>query len=258
MRLLISLLWVVLPLAPAAAAELQVANRDSAGLVAAIEQANADPSIETIHLAAGGLYTLSTPLAGSLGLPSVRGRLLIHGHGAEIRRYGREPMTLLDIAPAADLVLRELTLAEGSRGAIRNRGRLRLDHVAVLDSNGDGLRGVVLNHGLLEASDSLFGWNDVHEAGRDAATLINHGVLRLRRCRFEGNLLSRRYPTLAAAGAVLNHGRLWLDDVAFVGNEVIDPFGGLASASVLNLDSGEVRGGSASTIREEATALPSR
>lgn len=257
MRLLLPLLLTVALVPTALGRELQVANRDSAGLVAAIERANTDPTIEAIHLAAGGLYTLSLPQTGRLGLPSVQGRLLIDGHGAEIRRYGRAPMTLIDVAPAADLVLRDLTLAEGNRGALRNRGRLRLEQVAVVDSNGDGLRGVVINHGLLEASDSLFGWNDVHDAGRDAATLINHGVLRLRRCRFEGNLLSRRYPTLAAAGAVLNHGRLWLDDVAFVDNEVIDPYGGLASASVVNLDSGEVSG-TTDLLTEETVASPSR
>jgi hypothetical protein len=233
-----------------AAREITLANRDSAGLIAAIEAANADRGITRIQLAAGGLYTLAAPVAGGAGLPRIHATLQIDGRGAEIRRYGRDPMLLLDVAPDADLTLRDLTLAEGNLGVIRNRGRLRLENVAVLDSSGEGLRGALVNHGLLEADGSLFGWNQVQDAGRDAATLINHGVMRLRRCRFEGNQLSRRHPSLAAAGAVLNHGRLWLDEVEFVGNEVDDGFGGLASSGVLNLDSGEVLGDGDDVIHE--------
>ena len=42
----------------AEAADYFIADRDGAGLAAAIEQSNLDPGLDTIHLAAGGLYAL--------------------------------------------------------------------------------------------------------------------------------------------------------------------------------------------------------
>jgi len=246
LRLPLLCMWIVLlpGLSAAAAADdtIRIADRDTAALIRAIEQANLATGPTRIALAAGGLYTLDAAQPGQLGLPAIRGRLAIDGHGAEIRRYSPASMTLLEIAPGADVELSRLTLAEGSLGAIRNRGRLRLQSVVVSDSTGEALRGIVVNHGDMQASDSVFAWNRVEAGGRDIGTIINHGRLELRRSSITDNRLSRQFGTLAAAGAVLNFGALRLDDVDVGRNAIDDELGGLAYPAVVNLDSGRING----------------
>jgi hypothetical protein len=243
MRLPLGIAAIALALlAPAwAGSEFDIPDRDSGALAAAIAAANRSTVPQRIRLAPGGLYTFDGA-QHPVALPAITGRIEIDGRGAEIRRYGRGPLTLLEVDAGGSLLLRDLTLAEGNHGALRNRGSLRLDSVRVLDSDGEGLRAVVLNHGRLEAVDSEFAFNRVDGAGRDAGTVVNHGELHLLRTRFEGNRLSRRWPSLAAAAAVLNHGSLHVDGVEFVANGIDDGFGGLGADAVLNLDGGRVSG----------------
>jgi hypothetical protein len=114
--------------------------------------------------------------------------------------------------------------------------------VVVSDSTGEALRGIVVNHGDMRASDSVIAWNRVEAGGRDIGTIINHGRLELRRSRIADNRLSRQFGTLAAAGAVLNFGSLRLDDVDVGQNAIEDELGGLAYPAVVNLDSGRING----------------
>jgi hypothetical protein len=244
--------------APALAADVDIGNRDPDGLAAAMQVANDTPGEHRIRLAAGGLYTLDGA-PGGRRLPVVTGRLVIDGRGAEIRRYGKGPLTLIEVADGAELTLANLTLAEGNHGALRNFGQLALQSVRIVDSSGEGLRGVVVNHGSLRAEDSLFAWNRVDGAGRDAGTVINHGDLQLLRSRIEGNRVSRRWPSLAVAGAVLNHGRLAIEDCDIIDNAIDDDFGGLAADGVLNLDTGSVDGQLApGLVRQERAPLAAR
>jgi hypothetical protein len=236
---------------PAAAAEFHIANRDSDGLSAAIEAANRQPGIHRIVLAEGGIYTLDAARPGALGLPSLRGRIEIDGRGAEIRRYSDASLTLLEVASSGEATLRNLTLAEGSLGAVRNFGRLMLDRVQVTDNAGEAARAIIVNHGQLRLDGSLIGYNAIHGAGRDAGTVLNFGLLEIVDTRFEANSLSRRYPSLAAAGAVLNHGELRLGGLAVEGNRIIDEWDGLATPAILNLDGGTVEGEAADLVRDE-------
>lgn len=244
-------LVLVLSGLPAAAAEFHVANRDSAGLAAAIEAASQQPGIHRIVLAEGGIYTIDDARPGALGMPSLGGRIEIDGRGAEIRRYCDAGLTLLEVASRGEVTLRNLTLAEGSLGAIRNFGRLMLDDVRVTDNAGEAARAIIVNHGELRLEDSLIGYNEIHGAGRDAGTVLNFGHLEVVDTRFEGNSLSRRYPSLAAAGAVLNHGELYLGGLRVEDNRIIDEWDGLATPAILNLDGGRVEGDGGDLVRDE-------
>jgi len=239
----------------ASATDLVIGNRDTAALRSAIATAAADPDQPyRIVLATGGIYTLSDTLPGRLGLPPLAGKVTIDGRGAEIRRYSDRAMTLLRVDAGATVSLANLTLAEGNLGAIRNLGKLTLDHVKVTDNSGEGARGIIVNHGSLLVRDTEISHNEVHGSGRDAGTLVNFGELTLSHTLIARNSLSRRYPSLATA-TVLNHGQLTLADSNFTDNSVIDEFGGLISTAVLNLMGGRVEGDSATQVRDESNEL---
>jgi hypothetical protein len=221
----------------ALAADYYIRDRDPDGLVGAIRHANTRAGADTIHLAQGGLYTFKRPADAGLALPPVTGQLRILGNGAELRRDSDEGMAILVVAAKAELDIDALTLAEGSSGSVRNHGTLRLTRSAVVDGTTRAESAIVQNYGRFEASDSVFGYNVVTGAGRDASIVLNYGEMQLERCRLAGNALSRRYPSLAAA-PVLNYGELRLDALALEDNTVLDEFEGMVSASVLNLGIG--------------------
>lgn len=223
------------------AAEYYVANRDTAGLAGAIRHANASPQADTIHLAEGGLYAFSTASEPGLALPPVQGRLSLIGHDAEIRRNTEQPLALLEVTAGAELDIESLTLAEGSRGSVRNYGILRLNRSAIVDGTTHSESAIVQNFGRFEARASMIGYNQVAGAGNDAGIVLNYGSMLLEHCRLAGNSLSRRYPTLAAA-TLLNYGELVVEALALEDNAVIDGFEGVASAAVLNLGIGRTLG----------------
>lgn len=225
----------------AAAETFRIGDRDVPALVRALQTANQSPGPHRIELHPGGIYTLELTDSAGLGLPALRSRITLAGNGAEIRRYSNARMTLLEVAEGGDAVIEDLTLAEGSYGALRNRGTLRLDGVAITDSGNDGAQGIVLNYGKLALHDCLVGYNQVHKAGRDAGIIYNLGTLELKHSRFVGNTLTRRSADPAAA-AVLNQGELKAVEVEFVANAIEDAFDGLAFAAVLNLDNGRASG----------------
>lgn len=225
--------------APAHGADYYIADRDVAALVAAIQRANASPAPDVIHLAQGGLYALDGESAPGVALPPLEGRLRIEGRGAELRRATSQPLALIEVAAEADVEIEGLTLAEGSRGSVRNFGRLRLSRSAIVDGTTYDESAIVQNFGRMDASDCVIGYNQVGGAGRDAGIVLNYGTMHLERCRVEGNSLGRRYPTLVAA-TLLNYGELVLEAIALDGNAVIDGFGGAASATWMNLGNGRL------------------
>ena len=233
-------LGVLLVASNVVAADITIGDRDTAGLVRALASAARPADPVRITLAPGGLYTLNETALAQHGL-QIAGRIELIGNGAEIRRYTRGPMTLLEIAASADVTIDNLTLAEGNLGAIRNHGRLTLRRVVISDCTGEQARGIVLNHGRLHAEDVQVIWNRVEAGGRDVGTLINHGTMTLQRTKIAHNSVSRRYPSLVAAGAVLNDGRLRLIDTQVDDNSIADAFdAALQSSGVVNLQGGEL------------------
>jgi len=225
----------------AGAAEYHVRNRDGAALAAAIRHANESAGADVIVLSAGGIYPILDAASDGLALPTVTGALRIEGHRAEIRRYTDSRLMLLQVAPGAHLELRDLTLAEGTRGAIHNRGTLLLERVRVTDSTSSEPAAIVLNEGELRATDSEFGFNQLLGASSDGGTLVNRGVMHLSNSRIVSNSASRDDP-LTATAAVLNLGTLELDGVTMADNRLSNELGGGELTAVLNLLGGQSSG----------------
>jgi hypothetical protein len=241
-RLVLPLL-LALPIFSAAHAEdFEIKNRDVAALVAALQKSNETRGPHRIRLAAGGIYTLQSAASAGLGLPALRGAIVIEGNGAEIRRYAASRMALIEVAAEARVVIRDLTLAEGSQGALRNHGALLLDRVSIIDSFHSDADAIVSNFGHLTLRDSLLGWNQIRVNDGDTGLIENHGRVSLQRSRIVGNSASRALEQRGDAAAVLNSGELIASAIEFQANAIIDPLGGMAFRAVLNLGRGTAEG----------------
>jgi hypothetical protein len=232
----------------ACSSEIEVADHDSKALVDAIRTANANPGRDRIKLARRGFYILSNTAETGLLLPAINGELVIDGNGSEIRSYASGRVALVEVGADADVTLRNLSLAEGSNGAIRNFGKLKLESTRVVDSTGTRISAIVLNHGQLIARDSELAYNILESSDRDAGTVLNYGDFRLDNSRIHDNRVERMHPSLVAAGAVLNLGTLRMHDARLEDNSAGDSRdfeevpGFLSFAGVLNLGNGRVEG----------------
>ena len=219
---------------------VEIADRDVDGLVAAIHRANQSQEATTIRLAKGGLYTLVTPSDENreLGLPAITGKIEIRGNDADLRRYSNEEFALVAVATGGELKIRNLTLAEGSRGAIVNRGELDLDGVRVVDNVAKGVPAIIENYGRLSVRNSEISFNHLAATQRDAGTVLNYGHLEVNRSSIESNWISRRYDTLIAASAVLNLGELKLMAVNIRENTATPEIEGTALGAIVNAGNG--------------------
>lgn len=213
--------------ASANAETISVDARDTAGLAAAIERANARPGRDTIELAPGALYAVRDPAdpQRALALPVVRSAIRILGNGAEIRGYADTPIALLHVAEGGELRLEHLTLAEGTRGAVENRGRMELWHVRIVDNSAHGGAAIVANFGTLAARQSEISWNQLAGVQRDAGVVLNYGRLDLADSSLAENQVTRRFGSLVTASAVLNFGEARLVRVRVLRNAAEDGLG---------------------------------
>lgn len=248
MRIIAGLLLIGTMALPACSSQVELPNNDPRALVDAIRASNKSPGTQTIRLARNGLYVLASEAEPGLLLPSIRGKLLIEGNGAEIRAYTSSRVALLEVAEPGNVMLRQLSLAEGSDGAIRNFGKLSLESSRVVDSTGDRASAIVLNHGELVARHSEFAYNALDDGQRDAGTVLNYGKLTLLDSRIHDNRVQRARPGLVAAGAVLNMGMLKFESTLLENNIAVDGAidggrpGYLRFAGILNLGNGRVQG----------------
>jgi hypothetical protein len=255
---LLILVAALLPLC-ACSHQTQVADQDAKGLVAAIRAANQHPGPDLIRFAKGGLYTLGNTAEPGLLLPAIEGELVIDGQGAEIRRDSNARAALLQIARGGKVTLENLSLAEGSDGAVRNYGSLHLDSVKITDSSSWDTPAIVLNHGELHAKDSEIAYNDLPMNHRDGGTVVNYGELVLENTRIHDNLVQTRYPSLAAAGAILNLGTLRVTGTGIEHNNAISDLAGLSFNGVVDLGNGRVDGSlEGSSILEAGLAVADR
>lgn len=263
MKIASGMMMVAVLLSAGCSQQVEIANNDAEGLVAAIRRANATPGAEHIRLARRGLYVLTRESDPGLLLPAVRGKLSIDGNGAEIRGYTSARVALLEVGADADVDLKQLSLAEGSNGAIRNFGKLHMEATRVVDSTGDSTSAIVLNHGQLIASNSEVAYNALDHGMRDAGTVLNYGELQLHNTRIHDNLVQRARRGVVAAGAVLNLGDLQLQSARLDNNSTADAEdavarpGFLSFPGVINLGNGRVEGNlPESSQRSVRTALP--
>jgi hypothetical protein len=230
---------VALATLPASAEVISVAPRDTAGLIAAIEHANENPGEDIIELAAGSLYAIDRAINDeqAQGLPTIRSRIRILGNGAEIRAYTREPLLLVNIANSGTLRLEHLTLAEGTKGAVVNRGDLEIWRVAVVDNSATGSNAIVTNYGTLFGRHSEIAYNELIGTQRDAGIVLNYGKLDLAFSSLQGNRVLRRYASLVSASAILNLGMASLREVSVTDNAA-DADADARSAALVALGNG--------------------
>ena len=118
----------------ATAAVFVIPNGDVIALKSAIDSSNANGEDDTIELATGGTYTLTTIDNFSNGLPRITPdnghKLTIHGNGATLERSfdtGTPSFRILYINSLADVSISNLTLDNGGYGM--NGGTIYIDGV---------------------------------------------------------------------------------------------------------------------------------
>jgi hypothetical protein len=156
------------------AATFNVPDGDVAGLIAAINAANANPDSDNVNLATGGTYTLTAvdnmSYYGPSGLPVIVSPITINGNGATIQRSSAlatpDFRIFLVSNGLAQLTLNGLTIKGGQGGGwggagILNTGSLLIRNSTVTKNvgvNGDG--GGILNYcGTLTITNSTISNN---------------------------------------------------------------------------------------------------
>ena len=152
-RPLTILLTTVLGTGACHAEVISVPAGDNAALAAAIDFANAHPGEDWIELSANALHAFGRPgESREVALPDITSPIRVLGNGAELRAATDDLPLLLRVAATGRLTLEHLTLGEGARGAIENRGELVLRAVDVVHDAYSGAEAVVANYGTIIAS----------------------------------------------------------------------------------------------------------
>jgi hypothetical protein len=185
-------------------------------------------------------------------LPNIQGDLTIEGNHAEIRGYSANPAAILHIEDGARVDLHNLVVAEGTDGAVRNFGKLKLENVSIVDSSVRTLPAIVLNHGYIEAFDTEIAYNLLLGNRRDAGTVLNYGEMDLESSSIHGNRAIGRHRTVAVAGGVLNFGTITAKELLLEDNELPgDEVPSLSFGGILNLGNGHFSGtASAGAVRD--------
>ncbi len=228
-------LWVAIP---AQALVFTVGEGDTAGLVAAIEAANATPEPDLIELDRG-LFLLESAWSGDAkaGLPPITAPLRIRGRNTEIRRYSSDSFRIFHVAQGGHLILERVTLAEGDLGALRNDGTVDLRQVQIVDNDVKSGHSVVENYGTLTINHGQISFNTVANASRDTGVLVNYGLAWVHDTTVQRNALTRRYDSVVLASAVLNYGEAVLKNVRILENDGgYDD--GYAQGTIVNLGKG--------------------
>jgi CSLREA domain-containing protein len=150
----------------------EVAADDPAGLITAVEEANATPEADTICLG-GGTYTLTAIYGagtyGNNGLPAITTAITINGNGATITRSSATAFRLFEINSSGSLTVHDARLTNGTSsrgGAIFADGYVTLDRVTVsgntATSEGGGLFQRMAH---LTIQDSTFSGNSGSNGG---------------------------------------------------------------------------------------------
>jgi hypothetical protein len=150
----------------AKAASFDLANGDIAGLISAINQANANGQSNTINLASNGTYVLtavdnSPASQGANGLPVISSDLTINGNGATLQRDPNAPsFRLFYISGQGKLTLNNLSLRNG-KGDTYSGG-------AALNAGGK----LVLNGCTISANSATFEGAGIYNYGRTSPATL--------------------------------------------------------------------------------------
>ncbi len=193
LALLAIILAAQLPVVAQAAA-FSIADGDVAGLIAAINTANATSGADTINLAPGGTYTLTAvdnTSAGANGLPIITSQITINGNGATIQRSsaaGTPSFRIFSIAGpnAGDVRLDRVTIRGGDSlngGGILNYGTMTMTNSTVSNNYGQ-TGGGIWSPGTVAISSSTIRENTSFYYG---AGITNGAILTLTDSTVNGN-----------------------------------------------------------------------
>ena len=229
----VSFLFLISLARPAKAETITCGAGEVECLIAAINQANADPKKTTIRLAAGTYLfsAIDNDTDGPNALPSIVSPIRIHADGATLARTsGSLEFRIFHVGPTGDLTLNGLTVTRGaaranvgalldqSGGALLNRR----GHVTVV--NGvfygndatSGAGGAILNEkGILTIRNSTIARNDARVGG---GGLMNaSGVVIVTETDFDEN------HAFSAGGVMTEGGEVHISESRFLNN--LAPFG---------------------------------
>ena len=214
----------------ATAETLHVRDRDTDGLVRAIELANARPGHDRIVLAEGGTYVFE---GHGPALPAVYDRLSIDGRGSVLLGYSERPLSLIEVATEGDLRLKAVTLSGATTGAIRNYGRMHLERVRIEDNFSAAGPSAIDNRGRMVLRESVVAFNTTQ--GPDPVGAVrNAGHLRMQGCVLKGNTALANRSSARAVAAVSNAGEAAFERVKVSANEVVGLDQGRSALALAN------------------------
>jgi len=240
-----------------APATVNIADGDVAGLIAAINSANASPGSDVIDLAAGGTYVLTIPQDADNGLPAISDTLTINGNGATIERrdaVGTPHFRIFQVGGTA--TLNDLRITNGRHGnmggGILNFGSLTLDRVD-LSGNAAALYGggvfswpgsslTVRSSTIANNTADTFNPSGCHSCSYGGG--VNAwGTLAISNSTIAGNL------TGFAGGGIYSNGPVLLVNSTVASNRALNNAGGFAidsggSMTIVNTLLSENRGSS--------------
>ncbi|MFD4867377.1 hypothetical protein [Streptomyces sp. NPDC058412] len=258
-----ALVTVPVPAAHAAMVQVRCAVPD---LVAAINAANASPGPDTLRLADKCTYTLTAPdpVHPGNGLPVITGEIAIEGHGATIRRDGRDrkvpKFRILFVAATGNLTLTRTTVSGGFAtdcpafpdvpgiacgGGISNAGTMKVTHSRFTDNTSRSdlyaQGGGIDNPGTGSVSETEVSGNHVVYSGTDVggvaagAAIANDGPLTVTRSRLTGNTatVTKAKESFAFGAGIISFAETTVEDTTVSGNRSFAP-NGFARGAVAN------------------------
>ncbi len=233
-----SLLLITLP---CSAKEFTIPNGDNVGLLKAITLANESPEADVITLSKHGLYAISVPAGANL-LPVLKNTLFIKGNGSEIRRYTKASVTLISTDKESHITLQNLILAEGSEGALINRGDMLLDRVKIVDTDSGNAQAIITNYGRLSLSNSELAYNQIPMQAQDAGIIINHGQLSLAFSKIHSNTIRQDKRPLAFALGALNFGDIKINEFIIDANDIDPSINPSQLSGIINIGKAKIYG----------------
>lgn len=229
----------VLAVAAATAADFNVSAGDTAGLIAAITDANSNGEADTINLEPG-TYVVSAPLTegGENGMPTISSDItIVGGASTEVENVivraptAEDSFRIFDVDATGQLTLNNLWVSGGEAqggGGVRNSGTLSLilsvvggftngEGEVVIPGNSALEGGGILNLGTLNMNDSNVAENVAGQGGG----ISNYGLVTLT----NNSAVSQNTAELSAGG-MLNNGSVEMSNSAFSDNTVNQSGGG--------------------------------
>jgi hypothetical protein len=200
----------------------------------AILDANANPGVDTIQLAAGRYLLLIVGAgedAGATGDLDITDDVILVGQGADRTMIDGAFLDRILEVHSGQVSLHDLALIHGSAddgGAILNHAQLHLENVLLRDNVATGQGGGLFNDGTLTIQGSTLASNRATDGGGVYASGSVGGTLDLRNSTVVSNIASGR------GGGVFTDGSGIIHHVTIAYNEASQG-GGLFSSSAMDL-----------------------